>query len=79
MKKSVRIQQYIALLSVLLFVAKLIAWRLTDSVTVLTDALESIVNVVAGFLGLFSVTLAAKPSDLNHPYLKQNPNCFEAH
>ncbi len=68
MKKSVRIQQYIALLSVLLFVAKLIAWRLTDSVTVLTDALESIVNVVAGFLGLFSVTLAAKPSDLNHPY-----------
>ncbi len=68
MKKSIRIQQYIALLSVVLFLAKITAWYLTGSVTVLTDALESIVNMVAGFLGLFSITLAAKPRDPNHPY-----------
>ncbi len=64
----IRIQRYIAILSVLLFAAKMTAWALTHSVTVLTDALEGIVNMVAGFLGLFSVTLAARPRDTNHPY-----------
>ena len=68
MKESIRIQRYIALLSIVLFLCKILAWFLTHSVTVLTDALESIVNVVAGFLGLYSVILAAKPRDANHPY-----------
>jgi cation diffusion facilitator family transporter len=65
---SIRVQRFIALLSVVLFLAKMLAWHLTHSVTVLTDALEGIVNMVAGFLGLFSVTLAARPRDTNHPY-----------
>src|ERR1700743_2713944 len=68
MKESVRIQRYIALLSVVLFLFKILAWSLTHSVTVLTDALEGIVNVVAGFLGLFSIILANMPRDTNHPY-----------
>ncbi len=66
--KQVRIQRNIALLSVLLFLAKLLAWYLTASVTVLTDALESIVNMIAGFVGLFSIALANLPRDTNHPY-----------
>ena len=65
---TIRIQRNIALLSVVLFLGKLLAWYLTGSVTILTDAMESIVNMVAGFLGLFSVTLAAMPRDTNHPY-----------
>ena len=52
----------------MLFAGKLWAWYLTGSVTVLTDALESTVNVVAGFIGLYAVHLAAKPRDVNHPY-----------
>jgi cation diffusion facilitator family transporter len=64
----VRTQRYIALLSVVLFLGKMLAWYLTGSVMVLTDALESIVNVVAGFLGLFSIIVAAMPRDTNHPY-----------
>ncbi len=64
----VKTQKYIAILSVVLFLAKMLAWRLTHSVTVLTDALESIVNMIAGFLGLFSITLANMPRDTNHPY-----------
>lgn len=64
----VRIQRYIAILSVILFAAKMLAWWLTGSVTVLTDALEGIVNMVAGFLGLYSVVLAARPRDTDHPY-----------
>lgn len=64
----VRIQRYIAILSVILFLGKLWAWYLTHSVSILTDALESTVNVIAGFIGLYSITLAAKPRDVNHPY-----------
>lgn len=51
-----------------LFVVKLIAWWLTDSVSVLTDALESTVNVIAGIISLYSVIVAAKPRDRDHPY-----------
>jgi cation diffusion facilitator family transporter len=64
----VRIQRYIAILSVVLFLGKLWAWYLTHSVTVLTDALESTVNVIAGFIGLYSIILSAKPRDIDHPY-----------
>ncbi len=65
---TIRLQRYIAILSVILFIGKIWAWYITHSVIILTDALESIVNVIAGFIGLYSVILAAKPRDLNHPY-----------
>src|ERR1043165_3814195 len=64
----IRVQRNIAFLSVILFLGKILAWYMTHSVTILTDALESIVNVTAGFIGLFSITLAARPRDTNHPY-----------
>ncbi|HRO43430.1 MAG TPA: cation diffusion facilitator family transporter [Flavipsychrobacter sp.] len=64
----IKIQRLIAILSVVLFLAKLTAWYLTHSVAIFTDALESTVNVITGFIGLYSVMLAAKPRDLNHPY-----------
>ncbi|MBS1773867.1 MAG: cation transporter [Bacteroidetes bacterium] len=64
----IRLQRNIAILSVVLFIGKLWAWYLTHSVTVLTDALESTVNVIAGFIGLYSIILAAKPRDFDHPY-----------
>lgn len=64
----IRLQRYIAILSVALFFMKIWAWYLTNSVTILTDALESTVNVIAGFIGLYSVILSAKPRDINHPY-----------
>ncbi|MGC8200821.1 cation transporter, partial [Salmonella enterica] len=34
----------------------------------LSDALESIVNIIAGFIGLYSLYIAAKPKDTEHPY-----------
>lgn len=51
-----------------LLVAKFYAWWLTNSNAVLTDALESIINVVAGAFALYSLILSAKPKDSNHPY-----------
>lgn len=53
----------------LLLAIKFIAWRLTHSNTILSDALESIVNVVAGAFALYSLVLAAKPREwIEHPY-----------
>jgi cation diffusion facilitator family transporter len=67
-KQNISFQQWVAGLAVLLFLVKLVAYYLTQSVAVLTDALESIVNVIAGFIGLYSLRVAAKPRDLDHPY-----------
>jgi cation diffusion facilitator family transporter len=64
----IKVQRLIAILSVVLFIAKLIAWYLTHSVSILTDALESTVNVVTGFIGLYAVGVASRPRDSNHPY-----------
>ncbi len=52
----------------MLFIAKIIAYYLTHSLAILTDALESIVNVLAGIIGLYSLYVAAKPKDIEHPY-----------
>ena len=51
-----------------LFIMKVIAWKLTGSVAILTDALESTVNVIAGLIGVYSLYVSAKPKDLDHPY-----------
>jgi cation diffusion facilitator family transporter len=51
-----------------LFLIKLAAWYLTHSISILTDALESIVNVVAGLIGVYSLYVSAKPKDEDHPY-----------
>ena len=61
-------QRNIAIFGVLLFVAKLIAWRITNSDAVFSDAMESIVNIIAAFMGLYSLYVAAKPKDDDHPY-----------
>ncbi|MBN8879772.1 MAG: cation transporter [Sphingobacteriales bacterium] len=55
-------------ISVILLAIKFIAYFSTLSVSILTDALESIVNVVAGAIGLYSLYVAAKPRDSDHPY-----------
>ena len=67
-QQNFRLQFWITLLSVVLFVAKIIAFYLTHSLSILSDALESIVNVIAGFIGLYSLYVVAKPSDKDHPY-----------
>ncbi len=63
-----RLQKIITVVAILLLIIKVAAWYLTNSVAILTDALESIVNVVAGLLGVYSLFISAKPKDENHPY-----------
>ena len=65
---NLKIQKRIAVVSVLLLLVKALAWFITGSVAILTDAFESIVNVVAGFIGVYSLYISAKPRDMDHPY-----------
>jgi cation diffusion facilitator family transporter len=44
------------------------AWWLTDSVGLLSDAMESLVNLASAVFGLMMVTIAARPADDEHPY-----------
>ncbi len=49
-------------------VLKTAAWRLTGSVGLLSDAMESVVNLVAALGAIWALTLAAKPADRSHNY-----------
>jgi len=53
---------------VLLMGVKFYAYKITGSSAILSDALESIINVVAGAFAMFSIVVAAKPPDESHPY-----------
>ncbi len=52
----------------LLLLIKLLAAWLTNSTSILSDALESVVNVSAGLFGLYALHFANLPKDKNHPY-----------
>lgn len=62
------VQKRIVIISVVLFIGKLIAYFLTNSVGILTDALESTVNVLTGFISIYSISVSLKPRDKNHPF-----------
>jgi cation diffusion facilitator family transporter len=47
---------------------KTAAWWVTDSVSLLSDALESLVNLAGATFALLMVTIAAHPADDDHPY-----------
>jgi len=66
--ESFKFQKIVAFVGVLLFLIKIYAWYKTGSVAILTDALESTINVIAGFIGLYSLYLSSLPRDENHPY-----------
>ena len=63
-----KIQGWIVSISLLILIGKFIAFFVTNSVGILTDAMESIVNVVAGLISFFSLRYAAKPKDKDHPF-----------
>jgi len=67
-KENLQIQKWVVIAAVILFGIKVAAYFITRSVAILTDALESTVNVVAGLIGLYSLYISAKPRDTDHPY-----------
>ncbi|WP_018465866.1 cation diffusion facilitator family transporter [Calidithermus timidus] len=61
-----------------IFALKWTAYRLTGSVALLSDALESIVNIVAALAALWAVGLSRRPADANHPYGHSKAEYFSA-
>ena len=59
---------YSIIASVLTLALKFGAWGMTDSVGLLSDATESIVNLTAGIMALTAITIAMRPADSDHTY-----------
>jgi len=57
---------------------KLVAWRITDSVGLLSDAAESSVNLVAAVGALIALRVAIKPPDKNHNFGHSKVEYFSA-
>ena len=73
---------HFALLSVaaaiVTFLMKLVAWRLTGSVGLLSDALESLANLAAAFIALASIAVAVRPEDEEHAFGHSKAEYFAA-
>ncbi len=65
-------------IAVLVLLLKLGAYWLTGSVALLSDAAESVVNVAAGLAVIFSIRLAQRPPDYEHPYGHQKAEYFSS-
>jgi cation diffusion facilitator family transporter len=54
--------------AIVTIVLKTVAWWITDSMGLLSDAMESLVNLASAVFALVMVTIAARPADAEHPY-----------
>ncbi len=63
---------------IIVLAMKAFAWRLTGSAALYSDALESVVNVLASVIAFGALRLAAKPADANHPYGHDKAEFFAA-
>lgn len=57
---------------------KLVAWQITGSIALYSDALESTVNVIAALAAFIAVGYAQKPADSGHPYGHHKAEYFSA-
>ena len=57
---------------------KLVAWAMTGSIALLSDALESTVNVATALAAIIAIHFAARPADANHPYGHHKAELFAA-
>ena len=67
-KAKQKIQSLIWTCSIVLMAGKFIAYYLTGSAAIFTDAMESIVNVAAGGISLYCIRLASRPRDKSLPF-----------
>jgi len=64
--------------ALLTIVLKTVAWQVTGSVGLLSDAAESVVNLVAAIVALVALTVAIRPADKNHHYGHSKAEYFSA-
>ncbi len=67
-KARINVIVWVLIIGLLVTLIKFIAYFITSSTAIYTDALENIINVVAAALAFYSIYLSALPKDENHPY-----------
>ncbi|RJE86500.1 cation diffusion facilitator family transporter [Paracoccus onubensis] len=78
MGKTLQIAMGSIAVGVVVLCMKLVAWWLTGSVALLSDALESTVNVATAIAALIAIRVAARPADAGHPYGHHKAEFFSA-
>jgi cation diffusion facilitator family transporter len=63
---------------IFIFILKLLAYIISNSVALLSDAMESIINIVASIMMLAALTVAARSEDENHKYGHQKAENISA-
>ena len=67
-KQNLKVQYFVTALTIVVFILKVVTYVLTHSLSVLSDTLESVVNIVATLVVSYSLFVASKPKDKDHPY-----------
>lgn len=66
--KAVKLTLLSVLVSILIFIVKLLAYFITKSVAIYSDAMESIVNIISATIAFLGTKVALKPPDQKYPY-----------
>jgi cation diffusion facilitator family transporter len=67
-KFKIKTMRAVLIIGCILMIVKFAAFFITHSNAILTDALESIINIVAGGFALYSLYYSSQPKDSDHPY-----------
>ena len=78
MSQTIKIATASIIVGVTVLALKTLAWWLTGSVALMSDALESIVNVATAIAALVAIKVAARPADQVHPYGHHKAEFFSA-
>ncbi|MDA7426135.1 cation diffusion facilitator family transporter [Thalassococcus lentus] len=78
MTKAVKIAWGSVAIGLLVLGIKVLAWLMTGSIALLSDALESIVNVATALAALIALRVAARPADEGHPFGHHKAEYFSA-
>lgn len=78
MNRTFQIAMGSLIVGLIVLALKLLAWRITGSVALYSDAMESIVNVATALAALIAVRIAMRPADANHPYGHHKAEYFSA-
>ncbi len=78
MNKTLKLAIGSLIVGVGVLLLKIAAWWLTGSIALLSDALESTVNVATAVAALIAIQIASKPADADHPYGHHKAEFFSA-
>ncbi|MCF3972939.1 cation diffusion facilitator family transporter [Paracoccus salsus] len=78
MTETVKIALGSIAVGIAVLLLKILAWLMTGSVALLSDALESMVNVATAAAALIAIRVAARPADQGHPYGHHKAEFFSA-